>query len=65
MHNVTNTIPGFLENIIYPEELEVRKAQVGWGLREKEEVEHAVEALGSNFLRGSRLRRPRRRRRRN
>lgn len=55
---MTNTIPGFLENMIYPEELELRTARVGWGLREKEEVEHAVEALGSNFLRGSRLRRP-------
>lgn len=52
---MTNTIPGFLENIIYPEEPELRKVQVGWGLREKEEVENPVGALGSNLLRGSRL----------
>lgn len=54
---MTNTIPGFLENIIYPEEAELRKAQVGWGLRGREEVENPMGALGSNLLRGSRLRR--------
>lgn len=35
---MTNTSPGFLKNMTYPEEPELRKAQVGRGLREKEEL---------------------------
>lgn len=37
-----------LENTISEEGLELKKAQVGWGLRKKE-VEHTVAVLGSHF----------------